>query len=64
MSWGQEDKLISVINSNRGEINYGKSWNSTPIVDLEFGKNSFLANLASKFDLPTEESPIRTILNR
>lgn len=38
--------------------------NSTPMVVLESILNSFRVNLESKLDLPTPESPIRTILNR
>lgn len=34
--------------------------NSTPMVDLDSKLNSFLVNLASRLDLPTPESPIKT----
>lgn len=34
--------------------------NSTPIVDLLSGLNSFFVKRISKLDLPTPESPIKT----
>ena len=38
--------------------------NSTPMVDLDSRQNSFLVNLERMLDLPTPESPMRTILNK
>ncbi len=38
--------------------------NSTPIVALLSKLNSFLANLDSSYDFPTQVSPIKTILNK
>ena len=38
--------------------------NSTPIVDLDSRLNWSQANLESRQDLPTPESPTRTTLNR
>lgn len=37
--------------------------NSTPIVDRLSNENSFRVKRDSKFDFPTPESPVRTILN-
>ncbi|CAL6311639.1 unnamed protein product [Bathycoccus prasinos] len=45
-------------------FNISKIANSTPIVDFDSTENSFLVNLDRMFDLPTPESPIKTILNR
>ena len=38
--------------------------NSTPMVDLDSRQNSFRVNLERMLDLPTPESPMRTILNK
>jgi len=38
--------------------------NSTPIVDFDSKQNSFLVKRESRFDFPTPESPMRTILKR